>query len=265
MHELYGIAFSHYVEKARWALDRFGVSYEDKRYLPFLHIPVIHRLHGGRAGKLDKASTRYSTPVLRTPTGQLLADSAAIVRYVSETFASPEEDLYADAEAAELEQRFHDLLGVHTRRAAYGFLFERPGLIMRVVEQNVGRGQARLFRAVRPAAQLGLRRLLRIDEAGIARSIDKTRGEFAAMGERLEDGRPFLLGERFSAADLAFASLAAPALMPEGYSAWLPPIDEMPPRARALTRELRETRAGAFVMRLYREERGRVLGRPHAA
>ncbi|NOY89690.1 MAG: glutathione S-transferase [Deltaproteobacteria bacterium] len=264
MHQLYGIAFSHYVEKARWALERFSVPYEDKRYLPFLHIPVIHRVHGGRAGKTDRASTRYSTPVLRTPSGLVLADSAAIVAYVSETFAGPEDDLYADPEAAELEQRFHDVLGVHTRRAAYAFLFERPSLIQSVIDHNVSRAQARLFRIARPAAQFGLRRLLRIDEAGVARSTHKTRDEFAAMGERLADGRPFLLGERFSAADLAFAALAAPALLPEAYSAWLPPLEELPPRARALTRELRKTRAGAFVMRLYREERGRVLGRPSA-
>jgi len=259
VHELHGIAFSHYVEKARWVLDRYHVPYVDKRYLPFLHIPAMHRLHGGRAGKVDKASTRYSTPALKTPSGQVLADSAAIVRYVSDTFAAPGDELYFDPEAATLEQRFHDALGPHTRRAAYGFLFERPELIRRVVEKNVSPAQARLFRLVRPAAQLGLRRLLHIDDAGVTRSIEKVRGEFADVGARLADGRPFLLGDRFSAADLAFAALSAPALLPQGYSAWLPSPEELPDRGRALTYELRATPAGAFALRLYRDERGRVL------
>jgi len=259
MHELYGIAFSHYVEKARWALERFGVPYRDKRYLPFLHIPVIHRLHGGRQGHADKASSRYSTPVLRTPTGALFTDSAAIVRYVSETFADRDADLYPCAEVAELEQRFHDVLGPHTRRAAYAFMFERPALIQRVVDESVSPAQARLFRWLRPGAQLGLRRLLRIDEAGVARSMDKTRRELAWVGERLADGCAFLVGSRFSAADLAFASLAAPALLPDGYSAWLPSADMLPPRARDLTLELRDTPAGRFALRMYATERRRVL------
>ena len=34
---------------------------------------------------------------------------------------------------------------------------------------------------------------------------------FDSVGERLADGRPYLMGDRFTAADLTFASLSAPA------------------------------------------------------
>jgi glutathione S-transferase len=64
---------------------------------------------------------------------------------------------------------------------------------------------------------------------------------------------------RFSAADLAFACLASPAVLPAQYSAWLPPLEAFPEDARARASTLRDTPAGAFVMRLFREERGRVV------
>ena len=37
------------------------------------------------------------------------------------------------------------------------------------------------------------------------------------MAEMLADGRPFLLGDRFTAADLTFAALAAPVVLPPRY------------------------------------------------
>ena len=38
-HHLITICFSHFNEKARWALDRFGVAYRESGYLPLLHMP----------------------------------------------------------------------------------------------------------------------------------------------------------------------------------------------------------------------------------
>jgi glutathione S-transferase len=68
-----------------------------------------------------------------------------------------------------------------------------------------------------------------------------------------------LLGDRFSAADLAFACLASPTLIPPQYSAWRPPLDAFSEVARARILAFRDTPAGAFAMRLFREERGRVI------
>ena len=36
------------------------------------------------------------------------------------------------------------------------------------------------------------------------------------VDEALADGRPFICGEKFTAADLTFASLAAPVIVPKG-------------------------------------------------
>jgi glutathione S-transferase len=100
---------------------------------------------------------------------------------------------------------------------------------------------------------------LAIDQRRVAASIDQIYREFDAVSERLRDKRPFLLGDRFSAADVAFACLASPAVLPPEYSAWLPPLEAFSPTVRARALALRDTLAGAFVMRLFREERERVV------
>jgi glutathione S-transferase len=259
MHELTGIAFSHFVEKARWVLERFSVPYRDRRVLPFFHFAAVYRVHRGKLGRTDVASSRFSTPVLRTDDGRVLCDSADILRYVSDRFAPTGHDLYPKPEAAELERHFHDALGPHTRRVAYATLFEQPELMRQIAQRNVDRFQSSVFMAAYPLAKQGLTRFLEINERGVLSSIDQTRREFDAVSTRLGDGRPFLLGDRFSAADVAFACLAAPAVLPPQYSAWLPPIEAFSETARARALAFRDTPAGTFALRLFREERARVV------
>jgi glutathione S-transferase len=259
MHDLLGIAFSHYVEKARWVLERFGVPYRDRRVLPFFHFVAVYRVHRGKLGRADLASSRFSTPVLRTDDGRIFCDSADIVRYASERFAPPGHDLYAVPEASELERHFHDALGPHTRRVAYATLFEQPELMRQIARHNVDNVEASVFMATYPLAKAGLSRFLRIDRESVLTSIDQARREFDAVSLRLRDGRPFLLGDRFTAADLAFACLGAPAVLPPQYSAWLPPLDAFSEAARARALSFRDTPAGGFVMRLFRDERARVV------
>ena len=63
------------------------------------------------------------------------------------------------------------------------------------------------------------------------------------------------MGERFSAADLTFASLAAPVVIPEEYGIPLPPLPQLPPGLAAVVEEMRATPAGAFALRMFKEER----------
>ena len=84
------------------------------------------------------------------------------------------------------------------------------------------------------------------------KSVDAVFDEVAAM---LADGRRFLTGDAFTAADLAFGALSAAVLIPEAYGSPLPPLDVLPPAMAADVRRLREHPAGRFAARLYAEER----------
>jgi glutathione S-transferase len=75
------------------------------------------------------------------------------------------------------------------------------------------------------------------------------------VAARLEDGRRYLCGDAFTAADLAFAALAAPVIVPPEYGTPLPAPDELPAEMAAGVRAFRAHPAGAFASRLFREER----------
>lgn len=73
--------------------------------------------------------------------------------------------------------------------------------------------------------------------------------------ERIADGRPYLVGACFSAADLTFAALCAPLLMTPGYGVPLPSLEELPgPFARAVA-AFRHHPAGRFALDLYARHR----------
>ena len=66
------IPISHFCEKARWALERAGLEYEERR-----HIQIVHQIAARRAGGGKTA------PVLATPDG-VYAESRAIMQYADE-------------------------------------------------------------------------------------------------------------------------------------------------------------------------------------
>lgn len=259
MHQLTGIAFSHYVEKARWALERFAVPYEDKRVLPFFHFASVWRLHRGRGVSSDRASSRYSTPVLKLPNGRLLSDSGAIVNYVSDHFAPDGFSLDPGPEGVEIEQRLHDKLGPHTRRLAYSALFEKAHLMRRIAKENVSGLQTTLFSTLVPVASLAMNRALNISHEAAARSIETIQKEMDWLDKHLADGRQWMMGDRFTSADIACACMLAPAVLPPEYSAWIPAIDNLSERVAVPIREFRQRLSGQFALRVFAAERRVVV------
>lgn len=267
MHVLLTIPFSPYNEKARWALDRFGVVYRERKFMPVLHIPAVAlatRL--GRHGVSDRVSTRLSTPVLVTADAERLCDSHTIVRWVDDRLATPDTTLFPTEQAAVIEREFGDGLGAHARRAAYGLGLGDNRAFVDLARRNVGWAQVRLTQALAPWMVGMISRGLRLEPDRVERSLAFIRACFDDVGRRL-DGRNYLVGDRLSAADLSFACMASPVLVPtaaEGFGAVMPQRSELTSRAAAFAEELRDTPAGRYALRLFREER-RVVVRPHVA
>jgi glutathione S-transferase len=86
-------------------------------------------------------------------------------------------------------------------------------------------------------------------------SEQEVQAVFDTVGEHLSDGRRYLCGEEFTAADLTFSALAAPMLMPAGYGVQLPRPDELPPYAAKVVGELRAHPAGRHALRMFDTER----------
>lgn len=115
--------------------------------------------------------------------------------------------------------------------------------------------QRRALPLAYPLAARVIDRYLDITPAGAERSEAQVRAVFDSVGERLGDGRRHLCGERFSAADLTFASLAASLLMPPQYGVPLPQPDGLPAPMAAKIREFRAHPAGEHALRMFQEER----------
>lgn len=83
---------------------------------------------------------------------------------------------------------------------------------------------------------------------------------FDDVARPLSDGRRYLAGDAFTAADLSFACLAAPAVG-QPYNDAAPGLDspDMPAAMREQVQALRSHPAGRFALRLWAEERGVVL------
>src|SRR5437764_4137302 len=84
-------------------------------------------------------------------------------------------------------------------------------------------------------------------------------GELDWVAELLGDGRPYLSGERFGAADLTFAALSAAIVVPPDYGTPLPGLDGMPPAARDFVSRAREHPAGQFALSLVERHRRETI------
>ena len=181
-----------------------------------------------------------------------LTESADILRWVD---ARSDLGLYADPEAAALEARFDAELGPHGRRWMYHRMLGSPDLIRDYGAPGVPRWERAVLPAFFPLVQPPHRAL--------PRRRRRHRGRFARAragglrrGRRAARGRPALpRRRRFSAADLAFAALAAAVVVPPRYGMPLPQPDVLPEPFAGEVRAMREHPAGAFALRLYDQER----------
>jgi glutathione S-transferase len=244
------IPISHYCEKARWGLERAGIAYREER-----HVQGIHRLAARRAGG------GATVPVLVTPDGAI-GESQEILEWIDERL--PDErrlfprDQRSRAEVDRLCRRFDDVLGPPARRLIYVHMMRDRPLALRFNNAGVPAWEERTIRYGWPAMQKLVTRVLEIgpnseqqDEPAVWRELDFAAGILA-------DGRPYLCGERLTAADVTFASLSAAIIVPPVYGVALPQPPEMRPELAALVERAREHPAGAYALSLFARRAERI-------
>ncbi len=241
------IPISHYCEKARWALDRAGIPFFEDAHLQLIHRLAVRRAGGGK-----------TAPVLVCG-NEVLSESAEIVKWADRRMPAGRrvypEDTEALAEVHALERDFDQRLGPEGRRWMYDGIRGHSDLAIRYACTGVPAWERRGLPLLYPLVARGLDRYLDITPETAARAEAEVQRTFDDVAGRLADGRAYLCGERFTAADLAFSALAAAVLMPPGYGVPLPQPDELPPQTAAVVRKLRQHPAGEHAMRMFREER----------
>ncbi|HEY2180202.1 MAG TPA: glutathione S-transferase family protein [Solirubrobacteraceae bacterium] len=247
MLRLVTIPISHYCEKARWALDRARIPFREER-----HVQGIHRIAARRAGG---GST---VPVLVTPDGAI-GESQQILEWVDARLA-PEQRLFPQSAAARAEvdplcRRLDERLGPAARRLIYVHMFDQRALVLGFNNQGVPWWEDRALRYGWQPLRRFIERELGIVPGVQARDEAIVFEELDHVAALLADGRPFLCGERFGAADLTFAALSAAATLPEGYGVRVPQPEALAPATAALVQRARSHPAGQHALRLYAEQR----------
>jgi glutathione S-transferase len=247
------IPFSHFCEKARWALDRAGVLYVEEPHAPLVHYPFTLLRGGGR-----------TVPVLVARDG-VFADSTDILRYV-DRLAGDGTRLYPDDPAARLdvealEDRFDRELGPQARLWGYHQLLPHRELALRMVRSDLPAAEAAVLPLVFPFARAFIRRGLGISDERAARALARVERVFDEVEARLNGGRPFLVGDRLSAADITFAALSVPVLAPPEARLSLDETSGLPESMVETVRRLRARPAGVFALRMYRDHRGPAVRR----
>lgn len=236
------IAFSHYCEKARWALDRAGIDYVEEPHLPLFHYASTYR------------SGRSRTVPMLVDGKTVVRDSTDIVAWADKHRPGSLIPLAGADDALGIEDDLDNHFGPHTRRWAYHYLLPNRDADAYIVKGTPA-FERRMLKFVRPVAVRFLRRSLKIDAAGVARSLDKIEQTLARVDDVIEHGHRYLTGDRFTVADLTFASLASPILLPQDHPAQALPIELFPAEARDQIEAWRARPAGTFALRLYAEDR----------
>jgi len=137
----------------------------------------------------------------------------------------------------------------------YVHMFPQRKLALAFNNQGVPPWEDRVIRYGWPFARRFVGRALAIsaeteheDEAAVFHELDH-------VAELLADGRQYLCGERFGAADLTFAALCASAIFPPCYGVHLPQPDVLAAPTAALVERARRHPAGGYALALFAEHR----------
>lgn len=235
-------AVSHFCENARWTLDYKGVPYSEESWAPLLHMLRTWRLK------------RTYTPVLRID-GKVLQESAAICEYLEERF--PEPSLIPEEHREEVLRVANEArsMGPHVRRLAYHAIGQDPTLLEQAWALNVPRREAQAQRLVFPLTRRMAFKAMKIDEAGAKRSEEVVRAFLSDRDTWFGSGRKYLVGEKFTLADLTVAAMLSPIARPEQHPFY--PRTEMGAAADALVESFRGYRMLDWVRDCYAEHRTR--------
>jgi glutathione S-transferase len=243
--ELWQFTSSHFNEKARWALDFKRVPHIRHSLVPGFHVPTVKRMTG-----------KTHVPVLKL-NGKVVSDSSKIIDALESAYPDPA--LYPAAaeerrRALELEDYFDEELGPYIRRWMFFVILPYPEFVRALFVSHASRAVQLAHRAMSPLIGTLMRRQMNITPASAEIAQRKT---VEAMDRLTKELRPsgYLVGDRFTVADLTAAALLSPLVSPPEfpYKATMPP----PEPGMKLRESMSNHPAFQWTLKIYREHRGK--------
>jgi glutathione S-transferase len=241
---LHQLRFSHYNEKARWALDYKGIEHRRRSHLPVFHAFRAKRLWG-----------ELTLPCAIVD-GKAVGESSEIIAELERRWPDP--PLYppgdeARSRALELEAYFDKRIGPHIRRVLFYYLLPDSAAACDFLAQGFSAPARAAYRAAFPGLRVVFDRALRVDETGkdvgwerILEALDRIEAELQPSG--------YLVGTSFTVADLGAAAMLFPLLRPREAQCELP--DPWPEPVEELRSSVEDRDAFRWGLRIWREHRG---------
>ena len=150
---------------------------------------------------------------------------------------------------------FNQKLGFASAIFGYYHLLKHREIMIRPLSEGTPAYERRTVELAYPLYANTLRVLLRLTKDRARESLDTARSIADSVDRRLADRRSYLVGDRFSLSDMAFAVALAPLVLPETYGGPLPTLSEMPDAVRSAIEEMRQRPSGKFALRIYANHR----------
>jgi glutathione S-transferase len=243
---LWHIELSHYSEKARWALDHKGIPHRRRKPLPGSHRVIAMALTHSRHDRF---------PVLQLDGRRPIGDSTRIIGALEEHEQDPPlypSDPAERQRALELEDFFDEELGPHVRTYGWYHLVQDMDSAIDGLLKNYPAWHRRLMHAGAPLVKQVIKLDYNTTAAGAEKALAKI---YAAMDVIESELQPsgYLVGDRFSVADLTAAALFTPIVGPPER----PYLPENPPAALSeLQQELESRPGGKWILHMYARHRG---------
>jgi glutathione S-transferase len=241
---LWQYSFSNYNEKVRWALDFKGIRHSRRSLLPMSPRSLWFSRGGGTVPALDLD-------------GERIADSTQIIAALESR--QPEPALYPSdeqerARALALEDYFDEHAGHEMRRVVFWEQRDetRYGAALLTTDQLPG--IRLLLRSLEPLAKPALWSWASRRYGWNEEAFERSKRTLVIALDRIEserNGRPHLVADRFSVADLTAAALLYPLVWPPEYQYELP---EPPPSE--FRESVRDHPAVGWIAETWRRHRG---------
>jgi glutathione S-transferase len=238
-------------EFSRFLLTHYGIERREERHVIFISsVITLARARTVRFPVLFDESLRLNTV-------HKLIDHFEPLAAPERRLVPPGTDLAALRNDWKL---FHSELNTATTVLAYYHLLPHRDIMVEPLSQGAPPMEVKAVERGYPVFETLLGALLRLSPARAEKMLATIRSCLQRVDDRLADGRPYLLGERFTLSDMAFAIAAAPVVWPDQYGGAVPPLAATPPALQAIVQECRNRPSGALALRLYRDHR--AGGRP---
>lgn len=216
MIKLYQFSFSHYCEKARWALDHKGIGFETENLLPGFHLSVTKTL-----------APESTVPILADGEN-VVQGSGEIITYLDQRYpASPlTPDQPAEArQAMEWEVYFDEEIGITLRSWFYFHLLPDEDRALRFLLDGAPAKHKATFERTFPRIRNTMLEYLNINPATARNSRERLLAAMEKLEQALQE-RDYLVGGSFTRADLSAAALlerfVAPSLTEEKLTGIIP-------------------------------------------